>query len=55
LPSTTDETAIPKIFLPRFRDVDGESLCDGKSLVAIIDRLTGWMDCSILIHQIEMK
>jgi hypothetical protein len=50
-----DEAALAKIFLPRFRNIDGKTLCDGKSLVTIVHWLAGWMRQSVLIHQIKMK
>src|SRR5436190_16778750 len=50
-----DEAALAKIFLPRFRNIDGKTFCDGKSLVSIVHWLAGWMRQSVLIHQIKMK
>src|SRR5947208_9182059 len=50
-----DEAALAKIFLPRFRNIDGKALCDGKSLASIVNWLSGWMRQSVLIHQIEMN
>jgi hypothetical protein len=50
-----DEAALAKIFLPRFRNIDGKTLCDGERLVSIVHPLADWMRQSVLIHQIKMK
>jgi len=50
-----DEAALAKIFLPRFGNIDGKTLCNGECLVSIIHGLPGWMRQSILVHQNKMK
>src|SRR5882757_8321512 len=50
-----DEAALAKIFLPRFGNIDGKTLCNGECLVSIIHGLAGWMRQSILVHQNKTK